>query len=145
LVFELSFDLQHSIDAVIARRPLSFDPGPRFYLVKQAPGVSNPIYEVSPRIAKAARLCNGVLTVGQIAEKLTGEIPEIREEWRALYSLGLIEKARDEGILAIFRTSCLAVSSHGAGDDACEYNSMSASASEQNQSLIQARYASSRE
>lgn len=136
-VLDLDFDLRQVIDAVKQQCAPKVEAGSHFYIVKQAPGIKNPIYEVSPRIAKAARLCEGILTVAQVAEQLSAQMPEIIEEWRPLYAVGLIEKAWEEGIVAIYRSRSLAACNQGAGSSASVYNSMSASASEQNQSFIQ--------
>jgi radical SAM superfamily enzyme YgiQ (UPF0313 family) len=98
-IVEVSFDLQLAIDAVKQRQAPGDDGRLHFYFVKQAPGINNNIYEVSPGIARAAGLCDGERTVEQIAKQLSEELPDVVEEWRPLYAVGLIERDGKKGFL----------------------------------------------
>jgi hypothetical protein len=125
-VVELNCNLEQVIDAVKDQREPVPDSRSCFYAVKQAPGMASPVYQVSPRIALAARACSGAFTIGAVVDQLSETILEIPAEWRSTYSMGLVEKAWNEGIIAIYRTRSLALANQEARRGAWEYSVMSA-------------------
>ena len=106
-VVELEFDLQQVIDAVREQRAPVLDGKHHFYVIEEKPDVANPIYEVSPRMARAALACDGLLTMRQAAEQISTSLPEIEEDKRRLYATGLIEKGWKEGILSMHRAASM--------------------------------------
>ena len=135
-VIELSCELQSVIDAVQECREPNWENGPHFYVVVQA---ENAVYHVSPRIAKVLQACNGGRTISSVVTQLSLEIPEVPEAVQDYTFVSLLEKARSEGLVAIYRTASEAADSQEGGFSKSEYSEMRACASEQNLSPIHAQ------
>jgi radical SAM superfamily enzyme YgiQ (UPF0313 family) len=106
-VIRLTFPLEEAIDSVKnCRKPkwetgqISFD-----YVVKQAPGRRNPVYQVSREIANTVEACDGRRTISQVVQQLSTKFAEIPESKRDNQCIRLIEIARTEGLIAIFRNT----------------------------------------
>jgi hypothetical protein len=138
-VVELTREYQQAIDAVKHRSRPVWEPGPHFYVVPQAEGKENSVYHVSARIAKAVRACNDLRTMRQVVEHLGAQMPEVADCQRDYVFVTLVELARAQGLVAIFRRASLAAASQEGGFSMVEYKAMSAAASRENQSAIHAQ------
>jgi radical SAM superfamily enzyme YgiQ (UPF0313 family) len=132
-VVRLSADLEEMIEAVRDRREPNWDRSPQCYVVAQVADIDNPISHVSTRIATVVEACNGRRTMSQVVKHLDADQLEVTESEPDYVVVRLIEKARAEGLVAIFRTSSDATESHDAGPFVSEYDAISAAASAQNQ------------
>lgn len=132
-VIELSYELQDIIDAVRGCRDPNMVYGRHFYVVTQK---ENAVYHVSPGIARVLEACDGRRTISGVITQLSIEIPEVSERQRDYIFVSLIEKARTEGLVAIYRTASEAADSHEGRLSISEYSEMSACASEQNLSSV---------
>lgn len=106
-VIGLSRALEEAIDSVKNYRAPKWTPGPQhfYYVVKQAPGKRNPVYQVSSDIATTVESCNGRRTLFQLVEHLSNELPAVPEPERDYEFIRLVELARAEGLIAIFRST----------------------------------------
>lgn len=137
-VVELSADLEAAIDAVSQCRPYEPEPGLRFYVVSQADEDAHPGFEVSQYLAAAVKLCEGRRTVAEVMESLNEQIAVTPVSARSVAYECLLEKARSEGLIAIYRIASSAEDSQLGGVFMAPYNEMSAAASLQNQPSVQA-------
>ena len=131
-VIQLSCELQQVIDAVAQSREPNWVYGPHFYVVPQTNMVDNSIYHVSARIAQVLQICDGRRTIYDVVTQLSIDIPEVPEPLRDYALVGLLEKARAEGLLAIYRTASEPAESQVGGFSIPEYSDMRAAASAQN-------------
>lgn len=138
-VVQLRFDLERAIEATQKDTQFEWTEGQFSYVVPQPEHGSKPILHVSHRVAMAARACNGSKNIRGVLDCLTAELSEIPQSWRAQFSEELLAKLWNCGLIAIFRAASDADESQVGGADICEYNSASALASRQNQSVIQAQ------
>jgi radical SAM superfamily enzyme YgiQ (UPF0313 family) len=137
-VVRLSAGLEEAIEAVKQRREPIWQDGTHCYVVAQLPDLESPVKHVSHRIAAVVEASNGRRTIGQVVEHLTAAELDVDEPDLDYTVVCLLEKARAEGLIAIFRTASEAGESHDAGASVAEYDAISASASAQNQFSTQA-------
>jgi biotin synthase-like enzyme len=131
-VIQLSCELQQVIEAVMECREPNWVYGPHFYVVPQTNVVDNSIYHVSPRIAQVLQACDGRRTIYEVVTQLSNEMPDVPQPLRDYIFVGLLEKARAEGLLAIYRTASEPAESQVGGFSIPEYSEMRAAASAQN-------------
>ena len=137
-IVELNADLEDVIEAVKHRRPYYDDhEKKRFYVVSQTEIHEHPGYEVSNYMAMVLQPCDGQLTIAQIMEQLQTKIRVNPRTAATQVYEALLEKARSEELIAIYRTASEAEESHPGGESMPEYSEMSAAASRQNQSSVQ--------
>jgi radical SAM superfamily enzyme YgiQ (UPF0313 family) len=136
-VVELSADLEAAIEAVKGCREYDAESGQRFYLVAQLEDREHPGYEVSPYLAAVVKLCDGRRTIGQIMEDLRALIPVTPEAARRAVYERLLETARSEELIAIYRTASIAEESQPGAFSILPYSEISAAASLQNQRSVQ--------
>jgi hypothetical protein len=135
-VVELSADLEAVIDAVSQCRPYEPQQGTRFYVVSQADAEAHPGFEVSPYLAAMVRLCEGCRTIAEVMESLSEQIAVTPASARAMAYECLLEKARSEGLIAMYRIASAAEDSQLGGVFVAPYNEMSAAASLQKQPSV---------
>lgn len=114
-VVELQGDLEAAIDAVRECRAYKARASEHFYVVSQANADQHPGYEVSSYIAKVVALCDGRRTISEILECLGDVIAVTPQSARTQVYEMLIEKARSEGLVAIYRTASAAEASQVGG------------------------------
>lgn len=136
-VVEITGDLEAVIDAVRECRVYKSRHGEHFYVVSQADSREYPGYEVSNYMAKVVERCDGRRTVAEIMESLRDDICVTPKSARKQVYEALLENARSEGLIAIYRTASAAEQSQVGGFDIVEYSEISAEASRQNQSSVQ--------
>ena len=102
-IVEFEWDLKQVIDTLQEGSNAESERGPHFYVVPQNSDQHIPLCEVSVYIAKVAELCDGIRTVAQVMEGLKDMIPVSPESAAAKLYLALLEEARSEGIIAIYR------------------------------------------
>jgi hypothetical protein len=112
---------------------------PAFYVVFQAAYTKNAIYYVSPLIAKLLEACDGHNTIGDIVGQISTEMSDISEPLRDYICVSLLEEARSQGLVAIYRIASEAADSQNGGFSIRAYSAMSAAASEQNIPSIHAQ------
>jgi hypothetical protein len=105
---ELAAELEVVIDAVKTCREYSPRRHKHFYVISQMETREHPGYEVSNCLATVLELCDGQRTVAQIMDCLTNEIRVTPDSARAQVYEALLEKARTEGLIAIYRTALIA-------------------------------------
>jgi hypothetical protein len=115
----------------------------RFYVVSQADIDAHPGFEVSPYLASAVRLCEGSRTVAEVMESLTEQIAVTPASARTMAYECLLEKARSEGLIAIYRIASAAENSQLGGVFMAPYNEMRAAATSQNQPSVHAEWPAS--
>ena len=136
-VVELSADLEIAIEAVKQCREYEAGSGQRFYVVSQSETREHPGYEVSYRLAEVVKLCNGQRTIGRIMEDLRTLVPVTPEAARCAVYERLLERARSEELIAIYRTAAVAEESQPGDFSILPYSEISAAASLQNQRSVQ--------
>jgi hypothetical protein len=102
-IVEFEWDLKQVIDTLQEGSNAESERGPHFYVVPQNSDQHIPLCEVSVYIAKVTELCDGIRTVAQVMEGLKNMIPVSPESAAAKLYLALLEEARSEGIIAIYR------------------------------------------
>jgi hypothetical protein len=102
-VVELAADLEVVIDAVKTCREYGTRRQKHFYVVSQMEIREHPGYEVSNYLANVLELCDGQRSVAQIMDRLTDEIRVTPDSARTQVYEALLEKARTEGLIAIYR------------------------------------------
>jgi radical SAM superfamily enzyme YgiQ (UPF0313 family) len=137
-VVELSADLEAVIEAVSQCRPYEPQRGVRFYVVSQADAEAHPGFEVSQYLAAAVALCDGRRTVTDVMESLSDQIAVTPVSARTMAYECLLEKARSEGLIAMYRIASAAEESQLGGEFVAQYNEMRAAASLQKQPSVQA-------
>ena len=137
-VVELSADLEAVIDAVTQCREYEPRDGEHFYVVSQDETTEHPGFEVSNHLATVVRLCDGQRTVAEVMESLSEHISVTPASARNMAYECLLDKARSEGLIAIYRTASAAEDSQVGGVSMAPYNEMRAAASLQNQPSVQA-------
>jgi radical SAM superfamily enzyme YgiQ (UPF0313 family) len=137
-VVELSADLEATIDAISQCRPYEPQQDVRFYVVSQDDEDAHPGFEVSQSLAAAVRLCEGCQTVAEVMENLSEQIAVTPASARAMAYECLLDRARSEGLIAIYRTASATEDSQFGGVFMAPYNEMRAVASRQNQPSVQA-------
>jgi tRNA A37 methylthiotransferase MiaB len=137
-VVELSDDLEAAIDAVAQCDSYEPRQGVRFYIVSQADADSHPGFEVSQYLAAVVKLCDGHQTVAEVMKGLSEQVSVTPASARLMAYECLLEKARSEGLIAIYRIASAAADSQFGGVSMAPYNEMRAAASVQNQPSVQA-------
>jgi hypothetical protein len=137
-VVELSADLEATIDAVSQCRPYEPQQDARFYIVSQDDEDAHPGFEVSQSLAAAVRLCDGRRTVAEVMENLSEQVAVTPASARAMAYECLLDRARSEGLIAIYRTASATEDNQFGGVFMAPYNEMRAAASRQNQPSVQA-------
>jgi radical SAM superfamily enzyme YgiQ (UPF0313 family) len=136
-VVEIRGDLEAAIDAVRECKAYRARQGKHFYVVSQANTEQYPGYEVSNYIAKVVELCDGRRTVAEILERMKDVISVTPQSARSAVYEALLERARSEGLIAIYRSASTAESP--VGDFAmAECDGVSAGASRHMQSAVRA-------
>jgi len=107
-VVELQGDLEAAVDAVRECRAYKACPGEHFYVVSQTDTQQHPGYEVSNYIAKVVELCDGRRTVAEIMECLKDVISVTPRSARSAVYEALLEKARSEGLIEMYRAASTA-------------------------------------
>jgi hypothetical protein len=136
-VVELSADLEAAIDALIHCRAYEAQRGEHFYVVSESETDEHPGFEVSKHLATVIGLCDGQRTIAQVIESLSEQIRVTPASARTMAYECLLEKARSEELIAIYRTASAAEESQAGGFSMLPYNEMSAAASLQNQPSVQ--------
>jgi hypothetical protein len=134
---ELSADLEAVIDAVTQCREYESHDGEHFYVVSQDEMNEHPGFEVSKHLAAVVKLCDGQRTVAAVMESLSEHISVTPAAASNMAYECLLDKARSEGLIAIYRTASAAEDSQLGGLSMAPYNEMSAAASLQNQPSVQ--------
>jgi radical SAM superfamily enzyme YgiQ (UPF0313 family) len=134
---KLDADLEAVIEAVKTRQTYEPDAKKHFYLVSQEEVQKHPGYEVSHYLAGVLELCDGQMTIAQIMEGLPSKISVIPRSAATQVYEALLERARSEGLIAIYRMASEADASHPGRESIPEYSEIRAAASRQNQSSIQ--------
>jgi radical SAM superfamily enzyme YgiQ (UPF0313 family) len=111
-VIELAADLEVVIDTVKTCGEYRTSRRKHFYIVSQTETREHPGYEVSNCMANVLELCDGKQTVAQIMDRLTDEIPVTPQSAQTYVYQALLEKARSEGLIAVYRTAFIAAKSH---------------------------------
>jgi len=137
-VLELSRGLEDGIQSVKQSCQPDWKRGPQHYVVKQAAGKENPVYHVSPGIAKLVHACDGRRAICDVLEHLSAEFGPIPESKRDYEFMKLLDKSWAEGLISIFRSASDAAPSQDGDDSMREYAEISAAASLRNQASIQA-------
>ncbi|MGA2048537.1 MAG: radical SAM protein [Terracidiphilus sp.] len=114
-VVELQGDLEAAIDAVRECRAYKARASEHFYVVSQVNTDQHPGYEVSSYIARVVALCDGRRTISEILECLGDVIAVTPQSARTQVYEVLIEEARSEGLVAIYRTASAAEASQVGG------------------------------
>jgi hypothetical protein len=135
-VVELSADLEAAIDAISQCRPYEPQQDVRFYVVSQADADAHPGFEVSPYLAAAVRLCDGRRTVAEVMESLCEQIAVTPASARTMAYECLLERARFEGLIAIFRIAATGEDDQFGAASMAPYSEMRAAASLQNQPSV---------
>jgi radical SAM superfamily enzyme YgiQ (UPF0313 family) len=136
-VVELSADLEAVIDAVTRCRAYEPQHGEHFYVVSEVEIAGHPGFEVSRHLATVVMLCDGHRTVAQVMESLSEKIPVTPVSARTMAYECLVEKARSEGLIAIYRIASEPEDSQLGGLSMAQYNDMRAIASLQSQPSIE--------
>jgi hypothetical protein len=129
-VVELSADLEAVIDAAMQCREYEPQYGEHFYVVSEAETAGHPGFEVSRHLATVALLCDGHRTVAEVMESLGGQISVTPASARTMAYECLLEKARSEGLIAIYRIASAAGDSRLEGVSMAPYNETRAAASQ---------------
>jgi len=137
-VVELRGNLEAAIDSVRECRAYKARPSLHFYVVSQADTEQHPGYEVSNYIAKVVELCDGRRTIAEILERLRDVISVSPQSASVRVYEALIQKARSEGLIAIYRTVPAVEVSLVGGLAVVECSEIQAEASRLNRSSIQA-------
>jgi hypothetical protein len=136
-VVELLADLEAVIDAITQCREYEPQVGEHFYVVSQDETNEHPGFEVSRHLAAVVKLCDGQRTVAQVMESLSEYISVTPAAARNMAYECLLDKARSEGLIAIYRTALAAEDSQLGGVFMAPYSEMRAAASLQNQPSVQ--------
>jgi hypothetical protein len=136
-VVELPGNLEAVIDAVTQCRDCEPQDGDHFYVVSQDETNEHPGFEVSRHLAIVVKLCDGQRTVAEIIESLGEHISVTPAFARNMAYECLLDKARSEGLIAIYRTASAARDSQLGGVFMAPYSEMRAAASLQNQPSVQ--------
>jgi hypothetical protein len=136
-VVELSADLEAVIDAVTQCHPYEPRQGVHFYVVSQADADDHPGFEVSQYLGAVVSLCDGHRTVGQVMEGLSEHVAVTPASARNMAYECLLDKARSEGLIAMYRIASAAEDSQFGGASVAPYNETSAAVSLQNQPSVQ--------
>jgi radical SAM superfamily enzyme YgiQ (UPF0313 family) len=136
-VVELPADLEAVIDAITQCREYEPQVSEHFYVVSQDETNEHPGFEVSRHLAAVVKLCDGQRTVAQVMDSLSEHISVTPAAARNMAYECLLDKARSEGLIAIYRTASAAEGSQPGGVFMAPYNEMRAAASLQNQPSVQ--------
>jgi hypothetical protein len=136
-VVELSADLEAVIDAVTQCHPYEPRQGLHFYVVSQADADGHPGFEVSQYLGAVVSLCDGRRTVGQVMEGLSEQVSVTPASAHKMAYECLLDKARSEDLIAIYRIASAAEDSQFGGVSAVPYNEPSAAVSLQDQPSVQ--------
>ena len=137
-VVELPADLEAAIDAVTQCPQYEPRQGMHFYVVSQSDANDHPGFEVSQYLAAVARLCDGNRTIAHVMDALAEQISVTPTSARNMAYECLLDRARSEGLIAIYRIASAAEDSQLGGVSMAPYNEMRAAASLQNQLSVQA-------
>jgi hypothetical protein len=137
-VVELPADLEAAIDAVTQCSQYEPRQGMHFYVVSQSDANDHPGFEVSQYLAAVARLCDGNRTIAHVMDALAEQISVTPTSARNMAYECLLDRARSEGLIAIYRIASAAEDSQLGGVSMAPYNEMRAAASLQNQLSVQA-------
>ena len=102
-IVECEWDIGLAMDAVTHGQDLELEPGRHFYVIPEAVDQAS-MFEVSIYIATLAKLCDG-RTVEELMRALKDVIVVTPESAHMEIYKALLEEARSEGIIALFRTS----------------------------------------
>jgi uncharacterized protein YbjQ (UPF0145 family) len=138
-VIEMTGDLEAVVEAVRECYEYELTSRDHFYAVSQTDTKEHPGYEVSNYIARVIGLCDGRRTVAEIMERLRDYITIAPQSAETQVYDALLQKARSEGLIAIYRTASKAEGSQVGGPSMAEYIEISAVASLQNQSSVQVK------
>jgi radical SAM superfamily enzyme YgiQ (UPF0313 family) len=132
-VVEISDDLEAVIRAIRESREHVAEPGQHFYILSQTDLEDQPGFEVSRYLVELVSLCDGTRTIDQLCMALRDLLHVTPESAQAMVYQCLLEEARSEGLIAIYRTAAIACESQVGGRSMVSYNEMSDAASRQNQ------------
>jgi hypothetical protein len=102
-VLEFDWDLNQVIEMIKEQRHEEPKKGRRFYLVPQSFSIRSAVCEVSPYIASLASICDGWPTVGELMDRLADVIAVTPKRARAKVYTTIIDEARAEGVIRIWR------------------------------------------
>jgi radical SAM superfamily enzyme YgiQ (UPF0313 family) len=136
-VVELSADLEAVIDAVTQCHPYEPRQGVHFYVVSQADTDDHPGFEVSQYLGAVVSLCDGHRTVGQVMEGLREQVSVTPASASNMAYECLLDKARSEGLIAMYRIASATGDSHFRDVSVASCNETSTAVSLQNQPSVQ--------
>ena len=100
---ELSCDIQKVIESLKSRTDAAWQRGPHFYLALETSGSVKRFRRVQPELGLLLHLSDGKVSVQELIERLRPELSDVEEGIREDVLTGLIESARDQGLLEIYR------------------------------------------
>ena len=102
-VIELSYDMREVIEAVKLGATPGFAPGPHFYVKKRTPGGKFQLAEISDWMARLLCACDGKQTMEQALEEFSSSIPGVEDSHRSYVFLRLLDAARKDETIVIYR------------------------------------------
>ncbi len=102
-VLELSCDLQLIVEALKKRDVPCLKPGQHFYTTREfSPGVER-LHQISTWVGWLLMSCDGTRTIQQVVKHLSSRIVEVDESERDYVLVRLIDGARAQGFIDIYR------------------------------------------
>ena len=102
-LIELSYDIQSAIDSLKLQIEPILQRGSFFYVQTET---SEPLLrfdKVSWELGRVLQVCEGLLTIQEVVDILSEEFIEMKKSLRGRIVLGLIEGARQEGLIRVYR------------------------------------------
>jgi radical SAM superfamily enzyme YgiQ (UPF0313 family) len=103
-LIELSFDISEVIQALKLRTKARFVRGPHFYLKQPVSGRESQLVGVSDWMAYLLERCDGKQTMEQAFEQFSSCIRVVDESYRSYVFLRLVEAARTNGTIVVYRS-----------------------------------------
>lgn len=102
---ELSCNIQRVIDGLKLRTEPTWERGSHFYMASERSGIGERFHQISTELGRLLQVCDGQLSIEGVSEQLSTELREIDEALRRYVIVHLLEGARAEGLIDVYRSS----------------------------------------
>jgi hypothetical protein len=93
------------IDGLKLRTEPTWERGSHFYVASERSAIGGRFHQVSTELGRLLQVCDGQLSIEEVSERLSTELREIDESLRRYFIVHLLEGARAEGLINVYRSS----------------------------------------
>jgi hypothetical protein len=100
---ELSCDIQRVIDGLKLQIEPVWERGSHFYVASERSGIGERFQQISTELGRLLQACDGQRSVEEVSGQLSTELCEINESLRTYVIVRLLQGARAEGLINVYR------------------------------------------